>query len=236
VGIPERGIDRLGMWNRDAVLPLLAEAQRPSIAIVGNGPLPESVVEEVEAATVVVRFNNWATRRGLDQQRNHAGDHCDILVSNFDIHNERLRQPRQVVLGIPWPHHQADASRLLDTFYDCSSAFMVNPWWMDDCHRAIECPHPTVGLTALYCLSRMALPAAFKVFGFTWHFDPAHRTMQGVPLTVPSLPGSWRHHYPREARWVGENLLHDPAWSFDAPAQAALEAVMERCWPWMLAP
>lgn len=236
-------ITDLCIWNPGVMRDLFGGmAPGQCVAVVGNGPMRHADAMQVEVADVVVRFNNWGSRRGL-RERIVSG-RCDILVGNFDCHTTNMgegiiERPALAVLGIPFPHHASDAERLWGRFYPRAVWAMTNPWLVRSLTRelgysgdGITHPMPTVGMTAIYHLYKMNLPPRVHVCGFDWHYDEITDTIDGVAVDTEHLPQHFNHFYAKEVLWVARNCFRKPGWSFSNACSAVLERFHLAVFPW----
>jgi hypothetical protein len=226
-----RDID-LHIFNRELLADRFGEVSE--VAVVGNGPVSPEDRMHVDSAGVVIRFNNWGSRRELREANSIVGGRCDVMFGNFDVHTTNqgkggVGMPSMAVLAIPTPHRLADADRMMARWYGGSTFAMVNPFWCRDLCKVLglesdgwKHPLPTVGLTALYHLYRMQMEddVDFFVCGFSWHVDPENGTVQDVKPPHEKV-GIWNHYYLREARWVQDHLWDREEWFFgSAPTRA----------------
>lgn len=235
--------DELTIWGADVMRRVFGDAGR--IALVGNGTVEEESTAKITAADVVVRFNNWASRKEcIEQTLPHGSLRCDLLVTHFDLHSDNMGQggvarPKLVVIGIPAPFQIDAIPAKLDRLHPDAVAAMVHPYWNRDLCRELgieslgfKHPLPTLGLTAIYHLARMRLSAEFYVCGFDWHFDPATDSIQGVSLQAERLPGHFNHWYAREAAWISRGLYGSPQWQFSRRAAKTMERMAGKTFPW----
>jgi hypothetical protein len=144
-----------------------------------------------------------------------------------------------VVIGIPAPFQIDTIPAKLDRWHADAAVAMVNPYWNRQLCQELSLdslghahPLPTLGLTAIYHLSRMALPATAYVCGFDWHYDPAADTIQGHAIDTPRLPAHFNHWYVREAVWVSRHLFGHRQWQFSQRATRTLERLGGRTFAW----
>lgn len=238
-----RSIDQLTIWGADVMGGLFGAA--PKIAIVGNGPVEPESTAQIRESTLVVRFNNWATRAECRAQTlPHATYRCDILVTHLDLHSKNqgepgIDAPRLVVIGIPAPFQIDSIPAKLARWHPRTPVAMVNPYWNRQLCQALALdslgfrhPLPTLGLTALYHLARMGLAAQFYVCGFDWHYDPAEDTIQGHAIDASRLPSHFNHWYVREAVWVCRSLWRQAQWRFSSRAERTLARLDGKTFPW----
>lgn len=231
-------IDDLQIWSGASIADDFGPDLR--IALVGNGPVEPEDRKRLDECNVVVRFNNWGSRKGdiVDKWLPILGGRCDIVVSNCDVYTMTgragLERPKQFVLAIPYPHRWDSADRLIEQYHSRSNPFMVNPFWNRDLcaklgynNEGCFPPIPTVGLTAIYHLWRMtlieSLDASFFVCGFTWQYDSSADEIQGHDVDVTRLPEHFNHSYAREADWVANSIYGLNGWTFSDLAKWTLD-------------
>ena len=178
------------------------------VAIVGNGGTSESDIDIVSKSDCVIRFNNFATREKIE----HAVDRsrCDILFSTFDLHSH-LARPKDVVIGIPFPFNAESIHHKIYRWYGQSRKWMVNPYENMDMCKEMKCeslgfkhPFPSIGFTALWHM--INYDAEFYITGFEWYYDDATNKIQNWDIRKEDYPKCWNHNYPREVKWIIDNI------------------------------
>lgn len=203
-------IDNLAILRSDLLL-------KRKVCIVGNGGVTIEDEKKIEEADIVIRFNNYATRKGITQARNQR---CHMLWTTFDLHSLNIA-PRYVVAGIPFPFHAEHIISRCHRWYPDADMMMVNPYWnfmmckeleikQDDDHLGWRHPFPSLGFTCLWHLNRMGVFESSKVYicGFNWYFDWSTKLCQGRELTKKDDPAHYNHNYAKEIEWIVKNLLH----------------------------
>lgn len=212
-----------------------------TISIIGNGPVTPEDRVRVRDSQLVVRFNNWGSRKGLEETLSVVGGRCEVCFSNMDTHTtnqgvQDISEARMLVQAIPYPHRFLDADRLAERWYPKAFFCMINPFWVRDLcsllgfgpHPGVTHPMPTAGMTGLYSFFRMKLPSTYRFYasGFTWNRDPDTGLFDGIQPKLPEPP-EWKpsnHYFLREARLVQSLLGDNPQWEFSSLAQEALQA------------
>lgn len=180
----------------------------PKIAIIGNGGVNIDDDKYIKEADVVVRFNNYATRDGINKTKDPLL--CDILFTTFDLHSNGAC-PKNVVIGIPFPFHAKDIIIRSAKWYNSSKLWMVNPYVnMQMCadigwgNNGYEHPFPSIGFTALWHMHNWN--AEFYVTGFEFYYDDKTKTFQKWDIRNTKYPKTWNHNYPLEVKWILKNL------------------------------
>lgn len=180
----------------------------PTLAIVGNGGISLQDEERINSSDCIVRFNNYATREKISKTTDPFK--CDILFSTFDLHSKGSN-PRDVVIGIPYPFKAKEIQSKPARWYPNSHHWMVNPYHnMNLCEDlglnslGFAHPLPSLGLTALYHLSKMQ--CNMFIAGFQWYYDEQTGLFQNHHLSNKKYPGHWNHSYPKEIGWILDNL------------------------------
>jgi len=188
----------------------------PTLAIVGNGGVSLEDEENIMTADCVIRFNNYASRENITKTKDRLK--CDILFSTFDLHSQGSN-PRDVVVGIPYPFKAKDVQRKQELWYPKAQKWMVNPYEnMDLCDElglnsvGYHHPLPSLGLTALYHLNKMN--CNMFVCGFAWYYDEQRGLFQKHHLKNKNYPSVWNHNYCKELIWILDNLYGKPNVSF----------------------
>lgn len=196
-----------------------------TVAIVGNGGITEKEQRQIDKCDIVVRFNNYATRKDIAKTTNPLK--CDILFSTFDLRSEG-DNPKDVVIGIPFPFHAKQVAIRMDKWYAESRQWMVNPFLnmkmcqdMDIDSLGSSHPLPSIGFTALWHIYQM--PMFFYVFGFNWYFNPENGKFQGWDIENDNYPRHWNHNYIKEVRWIVANLMGKHNIIFSEPCLNILE-------------
>ncbi len=212
-------IDYLKIFSQETMMP----DTFGTISIVGNSSLLDVDRDIVDQSDLVVRFNNFGTRTGLDRTKDPL--HCDILFTTFDAHSAGCN-PKHVVIGIPYPFKIDRVVSLAEKWYPDSKIWMVNPYWnkqiCDDLNLVSEGwahPIPSIGFTALWHIHRIVKLGLLKrrifyVCGFEWYFDHRTQRFQCANIEADSFPQTWNHCYPREARWVIDYMLGEDNFVF----------------------
>ncbi len=206
-------------------------SHQKSIAVVGNGPLSPGDRERIDAADVVIRFNDWNRRKTFDETQ--AGTRCDFLFTQFDA-NPSGPAPETLCIAIPAPFHIDRIIEKSDEWYQGSRLLAFNPYVMriicrdvlrldSDGHRH---PIPTVGFQMLYWLHLWSrdynLGSEIFVTGFTWHVDIETQTAAKVPLLSDTLPRNYNHSYLREVKWLAGNIVENRRFRFSEKTRDAL--------------
>lgn len=197
----------------------------PTIAVIGNAGVNPEDEECINKADCIVHFNNYATRQ--DVRKKKDAHKCDILFSTFDLHSTGSC-PRDVVITIPAPFHIKEIPTKINKWYPKSGHWMVNPY--ENMHLCEELglkslgyhhPLPTVGMTALYYLSKM--PCRMFICGFSWYWNYQTGLFQGHHLSNKTYPSNWNHRYPAEIEWILNNLYDKPGMNFSQSCTSLLE-------------
>ena len=199
---------------------------RPVVAVVGNAGVSDEDNDMIQDADCVVRFNNFATRAGI--QHTQTPNHCDILFTTFDLHSQNAN-PKDVVSGIPFPFKAKDVYLKSQRWYKNAQMWMVNPYTnlqmlLDlkvENSLGYEHPFPSIGTTALWHMKEW--DADFYVMGFGWYFDPKTNLFQGWDLKNRQHPTHWNHSYPKEVEWALKTLLTKNNFMFSKNCQKILE-------------
>ena len=195
-----------------------------TIVIAGNAGLKESDKRVIDSAECVVRFNNHATRKGIGHLINTY--RCDTLFTTFDLRSKDSN-PKAVVVGIPFPFKCGSIKEKLHKWYNASDPYVINPYLnldlikdlgLSDKSMGYAHPIPSVGFTAIWHLFRLLefrvdWKPMVHVCGFNWYSDIDNLTIQD---RKPNAPRAWHfnHHYREEMKWIIENLMDNPNWSF----------------------
>lgn len=183
---------------------------RPVVAIVGNAGVSPLDNELIQDSDCVIRFNNYATRAGI--QHTEVVNQCDILFTTFDLHSHTAK-PKDVVIGIPFPFKPKEIIIKAERWYQKSQLWMVNPYTnlqmlldlkVKD-SLGFKHPFPSIGTTALWHLKDW--DADFYVMGFGWYYDPNTRRFQNWDLRNKNYPTTWNHNYPVEVEWALRTLM-----------------------------
>lgn len=201
------------------------------IAIVGNAGVNYIEAEQIEQCDHVIRFNNFATRAGIEHMDNkHL---CHTLVTHFDLHSIHV-SPKNVVIGIPFPFNAERIVRQLDIWYPKSTPYMVNPYMnMQMCEElkinsgGYHHPLPSLGFTTLWHLSKMNINSSFFVAGFNWYYDEDTNQMQGYRLNHQPRPTHFNHDYWIESSWISKHLFGLPKWKFSKRCERILHKVKD---------
>ncbi len=226
-------LDRLSLFSRSVFEEIFGDPW--SIAVVGNGPVEPEMLNIINSAEVVVRFNNWNTRtQCLTTTLPNSGRRGDLVFSHLDCQPSLVLpwdRPKLMVMAIPAPFQIDRNPFYLEERYQKIPVSMVNPYL-----NRLLClelgfdsggwshPLPTVGMTFLYHFWRFNTNAVVHVCGFDWHFDVHRGTYDGVSVDSPRANPN-NHSYLREARWVQKNLLNHPRWIFSARSERALRTL-----------
>lgn len=195
-------LEDLGMLNRD----ILSFLEDKKIAIVGNSTITEEDQDRIEESDFVIRFNNFATRQGLDRTRNPM--RCEMLFTTLDLHSAGC-QPCLVAIGVPFPFKQDRVRRLIQKWYPDSSVVMVNPYLNAEMCKELlinsegyKHPFPSIGFTGLWHLAKLFKEKKPNIYvcGFTWYYDSETNLFQGVHLKEPGR-SHWNHNYHKELKW-----------------------------------
>jgi hypothetical protein len=182
----------------------------PRVAIVGNGGTSKTDADFISDADAVIRFNNFGTRKEISHEISRSK--CDILFSTFDLHSHTAA-PKDVVIGIPFPFHAKDIALKMPKWYPSAREWMVNPYTNMEMCAEMGCgtlghehPFPSIGFTALWHMQYWK--AEFYVTGFEWYFDDVTHKFQNWDIRNTQYPKNWNHNYPKEVKWIIENLLN----------------------------
>lgn len=238
-------INRLGIFSH-SIFASYSRLKPPKIAIIGNGGLSPEDQEAINLSDCVIRFNNYATRNGI----NYSADRfrCDILFTTGDLHSEGA-DPKSVVIGIPFPFKASETARKLSKWYPKARSYMVNPYlnlemveeldlwhekhpgWrgLDELNidpRGWRHPFPSIGFTCLWHLfhSLNSIPTFIPdifVAGFNWYATDDGK-IQGWDMKRTDYPSHWNHNYPKEIRWIIEKIMHHPRFSFSESSYQVL--------------
>jgi hypothetical protein len=174
---------------------------------VGNAGVNDEEDKTISESSRVVRFNNYGTRENVKKTNDKLL--CDILFSTFDLHSQGAN-PKDVVIGIPFPFKQESISNKAPRWYPKSNIWMVNPYLNAEMCRELKVtsngsqhPLPSIGFTALWHMKDWK--NEFYVCGFEWYFNGADK-FQNWDLRNANYPTNWNHNYPKEIRWILENL------------------------------
>jgi len=180
-----------------------------SFAIIGNAGITPSEQKIIDGCDGVIRFNNYATREGIDKPRDPY--RCDILFSTFDLHSAGST-PSDVVIGIPFPFKAEEICSKPSKWYPGARHWMVDPYKnMKMCKEmqidslGASHPLPSIGFTALYHLHNW--PIHFYVCGFNWYFNKETGRLQGKEISDMNFPKNWNHCYMKECLWIIKNLM-----------------------------
>lgn len=211
------------------------------ITFVGNGPTDRADQKFIDAADIVVRFNNWGSRTELVH---NVSRRCDMVFLNGDCHTTNIGKddvtdPKMAVMAIPYPHHAQDGDKLLGRFYKQAMWAQVNPFLLRDLCISLNYksdgtkhPMPTVGLVGMYMLQKIVPQANFYVCGFSWHYDPATDRVQRHEINQDPLPTHFNHWYVRELVYVCRHFYCVPHWRFSSIAVQALLRVYGKQFAW----
>lgn len=228
--------DRLQIFNHRAFA-MFATGTKIKIAVVGNGGLSSEDQEIIANSDCVIRFNNYATREGIDYSTDRF--RCDMLWTTGDLHSQGA-EPRSVVLGIPFPFHCHTLPRRIEKWYPKSTALMVNPYWNLDMNIEMKTgtegwkhPFPSIGFTCLWHLKQIlqkvsTFHAQIFVAGFNWYSDTPVEHIQGIIPSRsynPQKHGHLNHHYVMEVIWILDNLLSHPSFGFSDSCYKILKSV-----------
>lgn len=202
------------------------------IAVVGNGGISPEDNEIINSADCVVRFNNYATRKGIEYTADRF--RCDLLVSTFDLHSEHA-SPTDVLIAIPFPFKAESIIRKIDKWYPRSVPYMVNPYLNMLCCTDLgfegtghSHPIPSVGMTLLWHLFQLMKrtpgfnPDVF-VAGFNWYSNKDNLTIQDRDIKLPRA-GHFNHHYREEMQWILRNLWNHSRFSWSKSCYEILDA------------
>lgn len=202
-----------------------------TIAVVGNAGINYEDNQYINQADVVVRFNNYATRK--DIQYTNDRFRCDVLFSTFDLHSAES-DPRVVVIGIPYPFNLQHIPRKLNKWYPKSVPYMVNPYLNAQICAELglesdgyKHPLPSIGFTALWNIHNVLKTVinynpVIYVAGFRWYSDPSKLTIQDRHVHLPKA-SHFNHHYREEMQWIIRHLLHDTHYFFSKECRSILE-------------
>jgi hypothetical protein len=146
------------------------------------------------------------------------------------------RQPKNVVIGIPYPFHIDRIIRLADVWFPSSSLWMVNPYMNYQLCKEINInsdgykhPLPSLGLTALWHLNRLKVNLKSKIYicGFNWYYDHEKELMQGYKLNHQPRPTHFNHDYWKESTWIVNHLVGKYNWNFSKSCMSILNKVKE---------
>ena len=166
------------------------------------------------------------------------------VKEGLELSPGKVEAPGVVVAAIPSPFKQDRVIAQFDAWYPYARPVMVNPYLNRMICKDIGLdspghrhPLPTVGFTLLWNLyhikRRMRWAVPVFVTGFTWHYDAAADTIQGVDIeTDAKLPHTWNHFYPLEALWVAKHLYGRPGWEFSETASPVLERLKDATPVW----
>lgn len=239
-------IRRLNIFSHTIFARYAKGTEPVRIAIVGNGGLSEEDHEHIDASDCVIRFNNYATRKGIEYTADRY--RCDILFTTTDLHSPGA-EPHSVVIGIPFPFKTDQVTKRIHEWYPKSRPYMVNPFLNNFMVREMELsspawdklpekvdprgwmhPFPSIGFTCLWHLLdimnsiRTFKPEVF-VAGFNWYSEDEGKTIQGWDMKNTNYPSHWNHNYPKEARWIIANLMDHDNFSFSEKCWRILETV-----------
>lgn len=180
-----------------------------TVAVVGNAGVNQSDDQRIRDCSRVVRFNNYATRAGISYTEDPY--RCDILFSTFDLHSKGSN-PKDVVIGIPFPFKAAEIYNKPAVWYPKSSIWTVNPYEnMRMCHEmdiksdGFSHPIPSIGFTALWHMMDW-VGVEFYICGFEWYFNEATGLFQNFRLDKNPKPSTWNHDYHKEIKFILEHI------------------------------
>jgi len=203
-----------------------------TIAIVGNGGISPSDNEVINQCDCVVRFNNYATREKIEYTAERF--RCDTLFSTFDLHSTGA-EPATTVIAIPFPFHAKDIPRKLNKWYPKSAPFVLNPYVNMELCDALgldslgdQHPIPSVGLTAVWHIYQLIKfqrnwNPKIHICGFNWYSDKDKLTIQGRKMDMRKA-GHFNHHYREEMKWMIDNIMFHPNFSFSSECFEILQA------------
>lgn len=212
----------MNIWNADLMKRVFGE--RPlRIGIIGQeaAAITKADLKILKTCDVWMKFNNWATRKGLEILQK-TGPRCDLWGGTLDCIS-REGNPRLAVQLLPTPHRINDGDRLLSRFFPCAVYGMTDPYWSRDFCRMVSSGDkhegwkhpglPTVGTMALMCLVTMVdigeLPAFIFVTGMTWYLEADGNLKGWNYLTSKRQPLQWNHPHGKEAVWAKRLLSKD---------------------------
>jgi hypothetical protein len=228
--------DRLQIFNHRAFA-MFARGSKVKIAVVGNGGLSDEDQETIANADCVIRFNNYATREGIDYSSDRFK--CDMLWTTGDLHSQGS-DPRAVCLGIPFPFKCQSMPARIKKWYPKSTALMVNPYWNLQMNMELKTgtegfthPFPSIGFTCLWHLKTIfdkvpTFQAQIFIAGFNWYSQQEGKTIQGVIPSRdydPKKKGHFNHHYVLEAIWMIDNLMSHPSFGFSESCWRILKTI-----------
>jgi len=191
------------------------------VAIVGNGGLVATDLENISKCNVVIRFNNYLERGDINTPR------CNILFSAFGVHSNGA-SPRDVVIGVPFPYQAEEVEKKIVSWYPRSNYWMVNPYENLKMNRELGFKGdgtglqiPSLGFTALWHLRNWQ--AVFYVTGFNWYSNPLKNTIQDHPVGNRNYPKHWSHNYHAELSWITRNLAPKNNFIFSDESQQIID-------------
>lgn len=198
------------------------------VAIIGNGGLSSSDVDFLGSCDHYIRFNNFATRAGIDTDKVN----CDTLFTTFDLHSASAK-PENVVIGIPYPFKAEDIEKKQEKWYSRSRIWMVNPYENMNLCTDLKIPSigyshplPSLGFTALWHMRNWNVE--FKVAGFNWYYDEGTGKFQNWDISRDSpYPTHWNHNYPKEVTWIALNLFRDKRFKFSTTCSRLIKIALE---------
>ncbi len=191
----------------ERILDRYSKEKRRLVVVIGNSGVSKADQSVIDVADVVVRFNNYATRDGV--QKTEDPFRCDILFSTFDLHSAGSR-PRDVVIGIPYPFKAKEIYNKPFRWYNKANHWMVNPYLNMQCCMDLGLdslgyahPLPSIGFTALWHIRNWT--AQFYICGFNWYQTGPGR-FQNHDIRNTNYPTIWNHNYNLEVKWILANL------------------------------
>lgn len=220
---PRRPVDHLRILDTSIL------RKSKNVVILGNGGTSHEDDKALESADCVIRFNNYATRAGINLPKERT--RCDLLFTTFDLHSQGSR-PSDVVIGIPSPFKISNIIEKSYLWYPNSTLWTVNPYWnWMMCHElkidseGWKHPFPSVGFTCLWHFHRMGLfdeDRKFHIGGFNWYYDPKTKMIQNHTIGNRQYPSHWNHNYHKEIEWTILNLMEKMNINFSMNCQAIL--------------
>ena len=182
-----------------AILPLRSSPRTSiRVSVVGNSPalLKETSGREIDAADLVIRFNNVSD---LKRQRAHTGTKTDIWVVSPSTPVTLCPEDAKLVI-ISGLHALDRASfywRHLPSLERELTQFPAGIWY--ELVRCFQAP-PSAGTLLLASLESLCQDIAIKTYGFT----TCDNQLGQVPNHhADHKPRSSRHNWEAETRWLG---------------------------------
>lgn len=198
------------------------------VAVVGNSGIKPEDQEIIDSCQCVIRFNNYATREGIEKTADP--NQCDILFSTFDLHSNGSN-PKDIVIGIPYPFKARQINLKPDRWYPRSNCWMVNPYLNMEMCAELQInslghshPIPSIGFTALWHMREW--PTQFYICGFNWYYQGMGK-FQNWDLKNSDYPINWNHNYPKEIKWILQNLFRKDNFIFSKECTKVLQIAQQ---------